>query len=235
MLASLHNSSQHMPADILQKLSLSSIRLTSTILPDLMYVLLSPISACCSLSHSFNDCAPSLTITFCHDLLDHTKEHLEAVQSQTKNCFGISIGEFDEDAWMDFQNSLEFGTMRLFRASDLDEAVELVSMIRQVLNCPERYANQDKYFEELLEQSVGPEAAQACCREILSDMAVPDDEIDIILEAFPTLQALFTASRQTYEETLPVSTETISKMIDAFETEDTEDAAAAGEDQEEDD
>jgi hypothetical protein len=169
-------------------------------------------------SYRFNDCSPSLSITICHDISDKSRSRLEEVQRQSRNSFGLIVSNIDDYAWMDFQNSMEIGTMRLMKTKDIHSAATLILQIRETMNCPERYDNQNKYFQSLSEHIIQKDKAEEICHNLLSTLDIPVDEMDIIVEAFPSLSSLFLATSTELEENLPVSEETIQKLSLLFET-----------------
>ena len=56
------------------------------------------------------------------------------------------------------------------------------------------------------------DTAREVCRQMLQAVDIPEADMDIITEAFPTIAAMLSAPRATMEETLPVDSEVIEKL-----------------------
>eukprot|EP01039_Chlorochromonas_danica_P005778 gene5777-6363_t len=190
-------------SELIRMLDPSPRRFTGSILPDLI----------------FNDCIPSLSITIGYSLDDQSREKMEKVQKHSHNCHGVVIGTFTHEEWMMFQNSVEIGTMRLFLVRSVEEAVELIKTTREIMNCPDKYTNQAKYFTSLASYCSSNECARTIARDLLTIMNIPDEEIMIIMEALPTLYALLTTPKQVLDEMLPVNQDTLEKLAILFDTE----------------
>lgn len=163
--------------------------------------------------YRFNEFQPSLGIAICMGTTEETRNRIQEMQKQHRNCFAIVVGLINATAWTTFQNHLEPGPCRLLRATDLDDVVRKIQLTLQTLNYPDKYAAQSKYFAAMADNITSSETARGVCRQLLQAVEIPEEDMDIIMEAFPTIAAMLTAPREAMEETLPVDSEVIEKLM----------------------
>lgn len=160
----------------------------------------------------FNDCTPSWSLTFCLDLSEANTRRLDNIQKNMRNAFGIVIGDFSSKEWIDFQNKLSMGSMRLLLVTTVKQAAQAVKNIREVMLSADKYQAQDRYFATLMQTSQSASGALTVYKKFLQEVGASDDEAEIIMIAFPTLYALFTSTRELLESTLPINAATIDSI-----------------------
>ncbi|RYH19208.1 hypothetical protein EON65_26375 [archaeon] len=146
-------------------------------------------------------------------LTEETRSRIQEIQKQHRNCVAIVVGLISEMTWTNFQNQVEPGPCRLLRATDLDDVIRKIQLTLETLNYPEKYAAQSKYFAAMADSITSSDTARDVCRQLLQAVDIPDADMNIIMEAFPTIAAMLTAPRETMEETLPVDSEVIEKLM----------------------
>lgn len=132
--------------------------------------------------------------------------------NQIRTCFAIFIGSFSQEEWFTFQNNFPMGPMRFLLAENAAQAAQHVTMLRESMNCPERFAAQTDYFNACKAESVSAETAREIGQEILLSLGISEEDASITMEAFPSLCHLIGADLQALPSCLPVSQDTIAKL-----------------------
>lgn len=105
--------------------------------------------------------------------------------------------------------------MRLFRVTDTNEAASLAQQCRLELSNKQKFELQTVYFNKERENIAGAESVRSLLQEIFRGLGVPEEDAQIILDGFPTMQQLVRATEEELAENSPASMNSI-RAIAAF-------------------
>jgi hypothetical protein len=167
---------------------------------------------------SFPDCSPSLAVVFCDaaTVNQGSIKRLEDVQKQFKNAVGIVVGVMDDDSWTSFQMMIDVGMLRLFRVANAEEAAAFALECHTQLSQKEKFELQTTYFKHERARLTSAETSRAITKETLRTLSVPEDDIDILIDGFPTIRQLVCAQGEELAENSPASLTSIQSIADFF-------------------
>jgi hypothetical protein len=159
-----------------------------------------------------------LAIIFCDatTVNQGTIKRIEDVQKQFKNAVGIVMGISDDDSWTSFQMMIDVGMLRLFRVSNSEEAAAFALECHKQLSQKEKFDLQTTYFKNERARLTSPETSRAITKATLQTLNVPDDDIDILIDGFPTIQQLVCAQGEELAENSPASLTSIQTIAAFF-------------------
>jgi hypothetical protein len=143
-------------------------------------------------------------------------KRIEDVQKQFKNAIAIVVGVMDGDSWTSFQMMIDVGMMRLFRVANAEEAAAFSLECHTQLSQKEKFNLQTIYFTQERARLTSAEASRAITKETLRSLSVPEEEIDILIDGFPTSRHLVCAQAEELAENSPASLASIQSIAAYF-------------------
>ena len=188
---------------LMTKLVASKYDLTSTLQTNLPDLLLSTIQ-------------PSLAIMLnCEkDSLNTTVTRFSEIQRKFGNSIGVIIS--NEKLFDEVCMSMPVGTMRLLYCKHVNDLLHVINEAYNLMKDKEKLSLQTKYFKIEKESLNTVEKAQEIIYETLHNLNVPDNDIDLIVDGFPTISQIITTSYETMELTSPVDLISIDKVTSFF-------------------
>lgn len=137
------------------------------------------------------------------------------VQKQFKNCFLVVIGLESDEVWESFQMLVD-DSIRLFRCIDLSVAVSTINQYRLYMSNNEKAKLQTTYFALEKEKLTAPATARAMTKQAFDRMGIPTSDTQIIMEGYPSLAHILTATREAMEENSPADSRSIECITSFF-------------------
>lgn len=158
-------------------------------------------------------------MVFCDaNFINHgTIKRLNEVQQQFRNSIAMVMNIADDEEWTQFQMLIEYSTLRLFRVSDVPQAASIAMQCYTELSNKEKFARQAAYFKNEQERMVSGDAARVVISETFHRLAIPDEDAAIMMDGYPTIQRLATATEQEMGLDCPASLESIKKITEFFQ------------------
>jgi len=162
-------------------------------------------------------CQPSLAIMLSDDKdnLDATLKRFSDIQRKFGNSIGIitnSSAQFFDDVSL----NLPSGTMRLMHCKHLDEVLHVINEAYNLLKDKEKLSLQTQYFANEKANLSSVETARDIMYSTFHDINIPEGDLDLMLDGFPSISKLITTPYETMVETSPVDLETIEKVTKFF-------------------
>ena len=107
--------------------------------------------------------------------------------------------------------------MRVLRASDAKSAAQLAIDCYSVKKDTAKSKLQAKFFELERERAISSDMARQIVIATMGNMDIPEFESSLLLDQFPSIGQLFTASSaQLYQCSDLVDKETVDKLVELF-------------------
>lgn len=142
-------------------------------------------------------------------------EQLESVQTKFRNAYGICIG-CDLQIWHFIQESLSGGSLRLIRVTSAAEGARHLLDIYNALRDTAKLNLQRSFFELEHQQLTAPKTATKIALDTHRNLGIPDDDARLILDGFPSLKSIVTASSDHLASNSPADLHSINRLTNFF-------------------
>ena len=168
----------------------------------------------------FPECQPSLaaiSLDFRTEQrpLSTIIEQIESVQSKFKNSYAICI-DCDADRWLQLQLSTTSGSLRMLRVTSAAEGGRHLLDIYKALKDTEKLKLQRNYFEQEEKNLGSQKTAIGIATSTFRNLGIPDQDGSLIMDAFTSLKAIITASREDLSSNSPADQQSIDKLVNFF-------------------
>lgn len=120
------------------------------------------------------------------------------------------IGFSDNDIWNYFQTLVDGDTIRLFQTNRYPEAALLIMRCCHVMSDKIKNKKQAEYFEVEKGKLCSSSTARTISRKALQGIKIPQEDIQLLMEGFPSIASLAKAS---YDEMQANSPAALSSIV----------------------
>lgn len=136
-------------------------------------------------------------------------------QRKFKNSFAILVG-IDDTTWMDVQLEVPLGNLRMLRALHPSDVIEMIMTLYEEMSDNIRLDQQSEYFRNLHQQLGSRIAAREFVFKVMNKLGIPPESTTLIIEAFPSIRRLVSATEEDLLENCPIDVEYIQRIIQFF-------------------
>jgi hypothetical protein len=142
------------------------------------------------------------------NMIERAKESQKTFRNSLAICVGLDETQFDS-----VQGSMPFGSMRFVHCCGLREIYPIIKKYFELISDTQKGMLQDEYFEDtkavLLQSCTAKFVAESF---LVEDLGIDSNEARLLMEGYPTIRQLLSASKGHLEETSPVDMDTINKL-----------------------
>lgn len=169
----------------------------------------------------FPACSPSLAISLFEENDSRTIQDkaklVSDIQSTKNNYFVLCVfPNMDSSHWYDFQNLIEPGTARIIKLNTFTEVVDAIITCHANMSDSYKLHLQSEYFANKRKEFQSSSTVKAILLTVASKLGISEDEIVIVLEAFPTISRIIRASKEELMNTCPIDNTSIDKLFHYF-------------------
>jgi hypothetical protein len=145
----------------------------------------------------------------------HLMTQLGQVQDKFKNAYAVILNCSD-DRWNNLQLNMSSGLLRMLRFPSVENSGRSLMDIYVALKDSRKLKMQKVYFERENNNLLGAQTARSIMMESYLKLSIPEQDGQIIIDGYPNIKSIITASLESLSNNSPAGKLSIDKVSNFF-------------------